>query len=173
MKNLYIFCAFVIIISSCENTIAPNSQETTLIIENKENVIDSINNLIDQWHLAAANSDFDDYFSFLDSNSIFIGTDETELWSKNEFMNFSKPYFDNGSAWDFKAINRNVVLNESNQIAWFDESLNTWMGNCRGSGVLELTRYGWKIKHYVLSLAIPNDHMIEISSLIKESKFKE
>lgn len=173
MKNLYIFCAFVIIISSCENTNDPISQETTLIIENKENVIDSINNLIDQWHLAAANSDFDDYFSLLDSNSIFIGTDETEIWSKNEFMNFSKPYFDNGSAWDFKSIKRNVVLNESNEIAWFDESLNTWMGNCRGSGVLELTRYGWKIKHYVLSLAIPNDHMIEISSLIKESKVKE
>ena len=173
MKNLYIFCAFVIIISSCENTNDPISQETTLIIENKENVIDSINNLIDQWHLAAANSDFDDYFSLLDSNSIFIGTDEIEIWSKNEFMNFSKPYFDNGSAWDFKSIKRNVVLNESNEIAWFDESLNTWMGNCRGSGVLELTRYGWKIKHYVLSLAIPNDHMIEISSLIKESKVKE
>ena len=173
MKNLYIFCAFVIIVTSCENTNAPISQEPTLIIENKENVIDSISNLIDLWHLAAANSDFEEYFSLLDSNSIFIGTDESEIWSKNEFMNFSKPYFDKGSAWDFKAINRNVVLNESNQIAWFDESLNTWMGNCRGSGVLELTRYGWKIKHYVLSLAIPNDHMIEISSLIKESKVKE
>jgi hypothetical protein len=31
------------------------------------------------------------------------------------------------------------------------------MGTCRGSGVLEKTTNGWKIKQYVLSITIPND----------------
>ena len=33
------------------------------------------------------------------------------------------------------------------------------MGTCRGSGVFEKTNNEWKIKHYVLSLAIPNENM--------------
>ena len=39
----------------------------------------------------------------------------------------------------------------------FDELLDTWMGVCRGSGVIELVDKKLKIKHYVLSLTIPND----------------
>jgi hypothetical protein len=33
---------------------------------------------------------------------------------------------------------------------------------CRGSGVLEKVKGKWKIKHYVLSIAIPNEHTKEI-----------
>jgi hypothetical protein len=41
---------------------------------------------------------------------------------------------------------------------------------CRGSGVLQLTAQGWKIKHYVLSMTIPNettDAVIKIKSPIE------
>lgn len=33
------------------------------------------------------------------------------------------------------------------------------MGTCRGSGVLEKSNNAWKLKHYVLSIPIPNDNV--------------
>jgi hypothetical protein len=93
----------------------------------------------------------------MDSISVFIGTDATENWSKNQFQKYSKPYFDEGKAWDFKPLERHIYTNKSGNFIWFDELLDTWMGVCRGSGVIELVGEKLKIKHYVLSLTIPND----------------
>ena len=42
------------------------------------------------------------------------------------------------------------------------------MGVCRGSGVLEKTGNDWKIKHYVLSLTIPNDNINDVIKINKE-----
>jgi hypothetical protein len=36
------------------------------------------------------------------------------------------------------------------------------MGTCRGSGVLERKNNSWKIKHYVLSVSIPNNDIKDI-----------
>jgi hypothetical protein len=47
-------------------------------------------------------------------------------------------------------------------MAWFDELLNTQMKICRGSGVLVFINGKWKIKHYVLSMTIPNDNVDEV-----------
>ena len=99
-------------------------------------------------------------------DSIFIGTDPTENWSNKDFRAFSKPYFDRGKAWSFSTLERNIFTNDA--LAWFDELLDTQMGICRGSGVLEKTATGWKIKHYVLSIAIPNENVKEITALKKE-----
>jgi len=121
-----------------------------------------INTTLNNWHLAATEANFDDYFGKMDSISVFIGTDASENWNKMKFAKFSKPYFDKGKAWDFKTLERNVYVNESGDFVWFDELLHTWMGTCRGSGVLEKKANGWKIKHYVLSVAIPNDDVQKV-----------
>ena len=44
------------------------------------------------------------------------------------------------------------------------------MGTCRGSGVLEndSKNDSWKIKHYVLSVSIPNENIQQIIKLKKE-----
>ena len=48
-------------------------------------------------------------------------------------------------------------------MAWFDELLDTHMKICRGSGVLVDQGNGqWKIKHYVLSMTVPNENVDEI-----------
>ncbi len=115
----------------------------------------------------------------MDNISVFIGTDATENWTKKQFISFSKPYFDRGKAWDFKTLERNVYTNKSGDFVWFDELLNTWMGTCRGSGVLEKTGSTWKIKHYVLSVSIPNDDVQKVIAAKKKndsiflSKFKK
>lgn len=112
---------------------------------------------IDKWHTAAAEADFDTYFNLMTSNAVFVGSDASEVWNYEEFKSFSKPYFDAGKAWTFESVNRNIYQDKAGNTAWFDEVLKSdHMGLCRGSGVLQKTNGEWKIRHYVLSLAVPN-----------------
>ena len=121
-----------------------------------------INTTIDSWHKAAANAEFDNYFSYMTSNGVFIGTDATENWQLDAFKAFSKPYFDKGKAWDFKCLQRNIYFDKTQNTAWFDELLDTQMKICRGSGVLIKQGNTWKIAHYVLSMTVPNDNLDEV-----------
>jgi hypothetical protein len=121
-----------------------------------------INVIVDNWHKAAASANFDAYFNTMSDESIFIGTDATENWNKKDFIAFAKPYFDKGKAWSFTAIERNVYFSKDGKTAWFDELLNTQMKICRGSGVLVLEKGLWKIKHYVLSMTVPNESVDEV-----------
>lgn len=143
---------------SCTN----QKPEKTFIGTSAESVIDSI---LTSWHEAAANADLKTYFECMDSVSVYIGTDASENWSKDEFHDFCKPYFERKTTWNFTAIERNIFIGKNAETAWFDEVLDTHMGLCRGSGVLEMNKKEWKIKHYVLSAAIPNEHMRSVVSL--------
>lgn len=118
---------------------------------------EKINTLLDNWHKAAAEANYANYFNALTDDSVFIGTDATENWNKTAFQAFAKPYFDKGKAWDFKPIERHVYLSKDQKTAWFDELLDTWMKACRGSGVLVKVGNEWKIQQYVLSMTVPND----------------
>lgn len=156
MKKIFLV-AFVLILNfSC------NSSKQ---ISSKINYKSDIETILDTWHLAAANTDFNTYFELLANDAIFIGTDASENWNKEDFKTFSKPYFDKGKAWTFKALERHVFFNKEKNIVWFDEILDTQMELCRGSGVLEKTVNGWKIKHYVLSMTIPNQNATEVVKL--------
>ena len=121
-----------------------------------------VNKLLDQWHIDVANADFNAYFGKMADNFVFVGTDVTEVWTKQTFADFSKPYFKNKQTWTFKAIKRNIYFSEENKIAWFDEVLNTWMGLCRGSGVLIKKNNQWLINHYVLSVTVQNENINEV-----------
>ena len=133
-----------------------------LSAQDNENQLKEITNLLDNWHKAAAEAKFDAYFNSMADVSIFIGTDATENWNKKQFQAFAKPYFDKGKAWNFKAIERNIYFSEDGKLVWFDELLNTQMKICRGSGVLVQENGQWKIKHYVLSMTIPNEKVDEV-----------
>ena len=117
--------------------------------------------LVDQWHQAAAQADFGKYFGFMDESFIFIGTAPGERWNKTEFAAFSKPYFDKGKAWDFKAKDRKWSFSKDGNTAWFDEVLDTWMNECRGSGVMVKNGKEWKIVFYDLHVLIENEKMDE------------
>lgn len=127
-----------------------------------------INTVVDAWHKAAADANFDAYFGLMTKDGVFIGTDATENWQNKDFRAFAKPYFDKGKAWSFTALERNIYIDKSKKIAWFDELLDTQMEICRGSGVLKKVKGKWKIAHYVLSIAIPNDDVDKVVSLKKE-----
>ena len=142
---------------------------TTFSLNAQSTDVKDIGEVIDTWHLAAANADFDAYFNILTEDAVFVGTDAAEVWNKAQFMAFSKPYFDKGKAWSFTSKQRNVYVDTSGEIAWFDELLDTWMLLCRGSGVLKKVDGVWKISHYVLSLTIPNDEIQQVITVKKES----
>ncbi len=127
---------------------------------------DKVGEVLDAWHKAAAEADFEAYFGLMTDDAIFIGTDATENWKYQEFKEFSKPYFDRGKAWSFTTVERNIFISQDGNLAWFDELLDTQMKLCRGSGVSRKEQDGsWKIAHYVLSIAIPNENVKEVISL--------
>ena len=151
MKKAVLLIAILLILVACKIEFSSNSNHK------EEKIKKELNTILNNWHQAATDANFKNYFDRFDSVSVFIGTDASENWNKKQFKDFSKPYFDKGKAWDFKTIERNIYFNSNKDFAWFDELLTTWMGTCRGSGVLEKINKEWKIKHYMLSVSIPND----------------
>ena len=126
-----------------------------------------VNNLLDEWHKAASNADFDEFFGKMHEDAIYLGTQADERWSKNEFIDFAKPFFDKGRAWSFKPFNRTLYKSNDANLYWFEESLKTWMGVCRGSGVFLKNYDEWKIIHYNLSVTISNDLVNDFIDVIK------
>ena len=121
--------------------------------------------LMNNWHQAASKANFQDYFEFMSDDFIFLGTAPGERWGKTEFASFSKPHFDKGKAWDFKASNRQWTVSKNKKVAWFDEDLDTWMRGCRGSGVLVKKKGKWMISQYNLTVLIENEKMKEFIEL--------
>jgi hypothetical protein len=131
--------------------------------------INAIDEFLTTWHEAAANANFESYFEKMDDDFVFLGTDANEYWTKSDFAKYSKPYFDKGKAWEFIKLKRNIYMDNSEKVAWFDETLETSFKICRGSGVLQKDSTNcWRIKQYVLSMTIPNEKSSQIVS-IKDS----
>ncbi len=137
-----------------------------VIAQEKEQT--AIETTLDAWHRAAAEANFEAYFGLMTEKGVFLGTDATENWQNQAFRAFSKPYFEAGKAWSFTPVERNIYVDESGTIAWFDELLDTQMKLCRGSGVLKKEGATWKIAHYVLSIAVPNEHVGDLIALKKQ-----
>jgi len=159
MNKILITFSLVTLLISCK---------TQEIKTDKITLKKQINELLNKWHNDVAIYDYDAYFKKMTNTSFFIGTDASEVWSKQEFQNFSKPFFDKKQTWDFKPHKRNIYFDESRKIAWFDETLATWMGVCRGSGVVSKKGDNWKIEHYVLSVVIPNEDIKAVVNIKKE-----
>lgn len=143
---LLLVTGMVMVTTNCEyvGREAPSKQE--------------VHAVLDDWHQAAADADFERYFSHFNSDSsIFMGTDATERWTIAEFRPWSKPYFDKGDAWNFTPVERHVYFSDEGSVSWFDEVLDTPnLGPSRGTGVLVKNDGEWKIAHYNLSIPIPN-----------------
>ncbi len=145
---------FLSITLSCLISIAGHGQAT------------EVNLFIDQWHEAAAKTNSDVFFGSMAEESIYIGTDAKERWTKAAFFSFAKPYFDKGKAWDFKPYDRDLHFSADGQYVWFSELLSTWMGVCRGSGIISKTMDGWEIRQYHLSVTVPNEVIKDFITLV-------
>lgn len=151
---LVVICAMLI-----QSTVQANSEQ------------DQISSILDNFHQAASDANQQQYFDLLTQNSVFIGTDGTERWDKKTFKAFAKPYFDKGQGWTYIPRDRHVTIAASGQVAWFDEMLDSQSyGECRGTGVLELTDKGWKISQYHLTIPIPNGLAKSVVKQIKQQQ---
>jgi len=143
----------------------PGCGNKTSGIINESRLKSEINQVITDWHESAAISDLKAYIGAMADSGVYIGTDATEYWTTPEFSAWSKPYFDQQKGWNLISLQRNIYLSSDKNTAWFDELLDTGMGLCRGSGVLQKTEGQWQIFHYVLSPTVPNDLINEVKSL--------
>ncbi len=139
-------------------SITDDSKDEELFLAN----YDEVNNLLDSLNTAAASANFDLYFSYFAEGATYNGTDATENWDKQSFMNWAKQYFEAKTTWNFKSLKRDLHFGEHQDIAWFEELLSTQMKICRGSGVVVKQKGNWKIQQYVLSMTIPNSKLDEI-----------
>jgi ketosteroid isomerase-like protein len=126
-----------------------------------EHPVDEVHRVMDAWHHAASVADSSAYFGAMASDkSIFIGTDETERWTTSEFKIWSRRYFQRASAWTFVPVEGERHVQAQGDVAWLDEKLDSeHMGRCRGTGILTFDHEAnsWKIAHYTLSYAVPNE----------------
>ncbi|MCB0717688.1 MAG: nuclear transport factor 2 family protein [Bacteroidetes bacterium] len=129
------------------------------------NAVDSV---LTQLHDAASKADFDRYFDLYADDAIFLGTDATERWTKDQFIAYAKPHFDRGRGWTYTEKSRHVFVDRDGRTAWFDETLdNAGLGDTRGSGALVKRDGSWKIVQYNLTIPVPNDLASEVVRMIR------
>jgi len=68
----------------------------------------------------------------------------------------------------FACNTQSVSISDDIKTAWFEEISDTWTGNCRGSGILVFKENNWKIKHYNLAVAVPNNIIKKYVKLLKK-----
>ena len=125
--------------------------------------INIINALLDGLHKDAHKGNYESYFKRYTSDAVFLGTDKTERWTIEEFKAYAEPAFADGHGWTYKVVDRNIE--GSGNTRWFDEIVfNKKLGNCRGTGVVQLINGEWKIAHYALTMLIPNSLAEEVGS---------
>ena len=122
-----------LVFSSCNCNEKPVEQ-VSMIAEKEQ-----ISNLLENWHLSAAEANFESYFDAMSSESVFVGTDAAEVWNIQQFKDFSKPYFDKGNAWSFSAVKRNIYL-DSNKIIY----IHYFAYNCGEEIAIELKRENFR-----------------------------
>lgn len=131
----------------------------------------NVDQMLDDFHKAAADSNEKKYFSYFTDKAVFLGTDAKERWTKEEFRKYVKPHFKKGKGWKYKKLIRHISIEEDGMIAWFDEKLfNKKYGECRGTGVLLRHGSQWKIAQYSLTIPIPNELTTEITKKIRKKR---
>lgn len=131
-----------------------------------------VNAFVDRWHADAAHAR-PAFFDKIARDGVYIGTDKTERWRRDEFKAWARPHFKRESAWAFKPLRRNVNFSQDRSIIWFDELLDTQMGICQATGVLRRKGKGFEIVHYQLSMAIPNVVAGQVTRLIRDFETKD
>ncbi len=137
-------------------------------ISSSEELESSLHQLIDDWHAAAARADAEAFFGAMAEDGIYVGTDPDERWRRDELRSWARDAFERDTAWAFTPLKRNLRIAPDGFTAWWDEKLETWMGICRATGILRREGPDWKIVHYQLSVALPNEDMPAYLELIQK-----
>ena len=130
--------------------------------------------VLDDYHDAAAHGDKSRYLNHLTDNGVFMGTDEWERWPKPELTAYVSRRFKDGKGWNYKAVDRNIMVSADGKTAWFDEvTFSEKSGRFRGTGTLLKQGNEWKIAHYAMSFIILNENWPAVTKLTKETRAKK
>jgi hypothetical protein len=134
-------------------------------------VVNAIDNVLDDFHDAAAHGDKARYLGHMTANGVFMGTDEWERWPKNpELSDYVDGRFKDGIGWNYRSVEREVAVADSADFAWFDEVVySDSNGRFRGTGVLVKEAGNWKIAHYAMSFLILNENWEEVIELTRKT----
>jgi len=125
----------------------------------------AVNKVLDEYHAAAAAGDWPRYFNLMADDGVFLGSDASERWPKDEFQRYASA----SKGWQYTPQSRHINFTPDGNTAWFDELLDSASyGTSRGSGVLIRTGSGWKISQYNLTFPIPNELVQDITDNIKD-----
>tara|TARA_Y100001937_G_scaffold72984_1_gene99258 strand:- start:505 stop:990 length:486 start_codon:yes stop_codon:yes gene_type:complete len=144
---------------------------TTAVANNDR---DAVNQTLNALHHNASIADFEQYFGLYHDSAIFIGTDASEVWTKEAFKAYAKPHFDKGRGWTYHPRDRHIYFSPNHDVAWFDELLdNESLGETRGTGVLIKEGAKWKVTQYHLTIPIPNALADSVANQIKNHAIKK
>ena len=128
----------------------------------------AVSAVLDALHEAASEAEFDRYFSLYADEAVFLGTDATERWTREEFMDYARAPFETGRGWTYHTLERHIAIATDGRTAWFDERLeNAGLGETRGSGVLVMEDGSWKVAQYNLTIPIPNEMALDVARTIR------
>ena len=125
--------------------------------------------VLSTWHLDASQGNYESYFDAMSDDSVFLGTDASERWTKEEFMGYAREPFSDGNGWTYTQVESHIALDADGNTAWVDEILkNEKYGILRGTSVLRKVNDRWKIEHYSLTFLVPNEKAGEVVEVIAE-----
>ncbi|MBL8679213.1 MAG: nuclear transport factor 2 family protein [Myxococcales bacterium] len=152
-------CALSITTSGC----ASGPRWTTHVAMPDERA--AIDAVLDDWHAAAAASDLERYMRHISDQGVFLGTDATERWTKDQFRAYATRPFSERRGWSMRSTRRAVMVR--GDVAFFDEDLDAVnLGAARGSGVLVRDGGRWQIAQYNLAITVPNERFEEVRTLL-------
>ncbi|MBO6514480.1 MAG: nuclear transport factor 2 family protein [Phycisphaerales bacterium] len=124
--------------------------------------------VLDDWHHAAAVGELEPYIGAMTEGAIFLGTDSSERWTRDELQAYAEKYFGDGEGWVYVPRDRYIRTNAYGDVAWVDEILdNEKYGEFRGTAVLRQNGDEWRIAHYSLTFLVPNDRAKDVVDLIR------
>ena len=130
-----------------------------------------IDEVLDEFHAAAAAADEQRYFRTLSDSMVFLGTAPGERWEEAAWRDFVHSYFSKGKGWTYVPSERSVVISQDGQVAWFDETVtNDQLGACRGTGVLRHEQGAWRIAQYNLMIPVPDELALELVAKVREMR---
>lgn len=171
--NTVAACTVLVAVSSlwgvgCSASINVDAHDTSSSYSRTDH--SDIGAVLDQWHQAAADGELEPYINSMTKGAIFLGTDESERWTRDQLQAYAEQYFDDGEGWVYTPRDRHIRTNAFGNVAWVDETLdNAKYGVLRGTAVLQSNGDDWRIAHYSLTFLVPNESAKAVVQTIKDT----
>ena len=86
MKKIIFALAILLMFSAC-------ATQQNFTASDKSQSIIQLDKIMNEWHHAGAVADEDVFFGRIADDGVYLGTDETERWTKPQFVEWGMKYF--------------------------------------------------------------------------------